>query len=88
MALYLHSDTRGAHVLMQGPPDWHPAPKEVRETCAKAAAHAKAQGVSIERLAIQYAFQKENVSTVLIGMATPAEVRQLPAQEPALTLRS
>ena len=59
---------------MQGPPEWHPAPKEVRETCAKAAAHAKSQGVSIERLAIQYAFQKQNVSTVLIGMATPAEV--------------
>ncbi|KAK9852858.1 hypothetical protein WJX84_011822 [Apatococcus fuscideae] len=58
----------------RGPPEWHPAPKEVRETCAKAAAHAKSKGVSIERLAIQYAFQKENVSTVLIGMATPAEV--------------
>ena len=46
----------------------------MRETCAKAAAHAKSQGVAIERLAIQYAFQKPNVSTVLIGMATPDEV--------------
>ena len=59
---------------LQGPPEWHPAPKEVRETCAKAAAHAKSEGVSIERLAIQYAFQKPNVSTVLIGMATRDEV--------------
>ena len=75
----LPCNLKRAHVLMQGPPDWHPAPKEVRGICAKAAAHAKAQGVSIERLAIQYAFQKENVSTVLIGMATPAEVTQLPA---------
>ncbi|KAK9868557.1 hypothetical protein WJX84_008651 [Apatococcus fuscideae] len=60
----------------RGPPDWHPAPKEVRETCAKAAAHAKSNGISIERLAIQHAFQKQSVSTVLIGMATPEEVKQ------------
>jgi aryl-alcohol dehydrogenase-like predicted oxidoreductase len=39
----------------QGPPDWHPAPPELKEAAAAAAACCKDQGVDLSKLALQFA---------------------------------
>jgi L-galactose dehydrogenase len=38
-----------------GPPDWHPAPAELKEAAAQAAASASSQGFDISRLALMWA---------------------------------
>ena len=38
---------------MQGPADWNPAPKEIRETCKQAVKHAAEQGIELPELAIK-----------------------------------
>jgi L-galactose dehydrogenase len=58
----------------RGTPDWHPAPKAVKEACAKAAAFCKARGASIEKLAVQYAVAQPAIATTLVGTADSAEM--------------
>ena len=55
----------------RGPPAWHPAPANVKEACAKAAAHCKAKGASIEKLAVQFAVAEKSIATTLVGSADP-----------------
>jgi L-galactose dehydrogenase len=55
-------------------PNWHLAPAELKEICARAAAHCRARGASIEKLAIQYALTKPEIATTLVGSADPAEM--------------
>ncbi|MDP8243851.1 MAG: aldo/keto reductase [Candidatus Hinthialibacter antarcticus] len=52
-----------------GPPDWHPAPQEICETCAKAAAFCRDKGANIAKLALQYALQCDEIHTTLVGTA-------------------
>eukprot|EP00892_Ulva_mutabilis_P002944 jgi/Ulvmu1/12650/UM094_0006.1 len=59
-----------------GPPPWHPAPPEVKEAAAKAAAAAKEAGQDISELALMWAFQEERVASTLVGMATRDMVRR------------
>jgi L-galactose dehydrogenase len=58
----------------QGPPDWHPAPPEVREAGRKAAAFCREQGVDISELALRFALQNSFVSSTLIGIANTHQV--------------
>jgi L-galactose dehydrogenase len=58
----------------RGTPAWHPAPAELKEVCARAAAHCRANGASMERLAIQYTLTKPDVTTTVVGSANPAEM--------------
>lgn len=60
----------------QGTPEWHPAPEEIKATCAKAAAHCRAKGARIEQLAIQFAVANPRIHTTLVGTADPEEIRQ------------
>jgi len=60
----------------QGTPEWHPAPEEIKATCAKAAAHCRAKGARIEQLAIQCAVANPKIHTTLVGTADPEEIRQ------------
>ncbi|HXP11344.1 MAG TPA: aldo/keto reductase, partial [Acidobacteriaceae bacterium] len=53
----------------QGPPDWHPAPPEVREAGKKAAAFCREQGADISELALRFALKNPFVSSTLIGIA-------------------
>ncbi len=53
----------------RGTPSWHPAPPKVKELCAKAAAHCKAKGASIEKLAVQYSVAQPEIATTLVGTA-------------------
>ncbi|KAK9809502.1 hypothetical protein WJX73_005090 [Symbiochloris irregularis] len=56
-----------------GPPEWHPAPQKVKDTCKAAVDAASKRGVDITRLAIQYSLQNEDFATTLVGMHTPEE---------------
>jgi len=59
-----------------GAPDWHPAPDEVRQVCAKAAAHCQNQGVDIAQLAVQFAVANHDISTTLVGTANPENLKK------------
>lgn len=52
-----------------GPPDWHPAPQEIRETCSKAAAYCRDKGANLAKLSLQYALQNDEIHTTLVGAA-------------------
>jgi L-galactose dehydrogenase len=60
----------------RGTPDWHPAPAKVKEVCAKAAAHCKAKGANIEKLALQYAISHPEIATTLVGSGSSENMRR------------
>jgi L-galactose dehydrogenase len=60
----------------RGAPNWHPAPEAIKETCARAAAHCRARGASIEKLAVQYSLTNPDIATTLVGTANPKEMDQ------------
>jgi L-galactose dehydrogenase len=60
----------------RGAPAWHPASDEIKETCARAAAHCRSKGVDIAQLAIQFALDNLDLSTTLVGTANPEHLRQ------------
>lgn len=61
----------------RGVPAWHPAPQPLVEACARAAAHCKAKGYPIEKLAIQYAVQTcPRIATTLFSSANPINVQR------------
>ena len=60
----------------RGAPAWHPASDEIKETCARAAAHCRSKRVDIAQLAIQFALDNPDLSTTLVGTANPEHLRQ------------
>jgi L-galactose dehydrogenase len=60
----------------QGPPDWHPAGAEIKETCAVAARMCRERNWNLAELAIQFSLANLRVQTTLIGMATREELTQ------------
>lgn len=59
----------------RGAPDWHPASKELKEACAKAAAYCEAQGYPIDKLAIQFSTSMNpRIATTLFSSANPKNV--------------
>jgi L-galactose dehydrogenase len=58
----------------QGPPDWHPAPQEVKDAGKKAAEFCRAQGADLSKLALRFCLDHPSVSSTLIGMSTTREV--------------
>lgn len=56
------------------PPDWHPASRQVREVCAKAAAFCRDKGVDIAKLAVQFAVADTRMPTTLVGTASPQNI--------------
>jgi L-galactose dehydrogenase len=59
-----------------GPPDWHPAPQQVRDAGRKAAEFCRAHGADISKLALRFCLNHPFVSSTLIGIAS---TRQLEA---------
>jgi L-galactose dehydrogenase len=55
----------------RGTPAWHPAPEQVKETCARAAAHCRVKVASIEKLAVQYSLTRPEITTTIVGSADP-----------------
>jgi L-galactose dehydrogenase len=60
----------------QGAPDWHPASDDIKEACARAAAHCRERGVDIAKLAMQFALANPNIHTTLVGTANPDNIRK------------
>ncbi|MBT3605443.1 MAG: aldo/keto reductase [Candidatus Latescibacteria bacterium] len=60
----------------QGPPDWHPAPEDIQQACAKAAAHCRKNGVDIAKLAVQFGLANTDIATTLVGTANPDNLRK------------
>lgn len=60
----------------QGPPAWHPAPRELRDAAAAAADVARSVGASLPRLAIMDSMKNEHVSSLLVGLSSPKEVNE------------
>jgi aryl-alcohol dehydrogenase-like predicted oxidoreductase len=58
------------------PPDWHPAPPDLRRAVAAARDLCRARGQSLARLAFQFALQHEGPATTIVGTAYPTEVDQ------------
>ena len=59
----------------RGTPDWHPAPKDLKDACSKAATFCQQQGYPIEKLAIQFSTSlNPRIATTLFSSANPANV--------------
>src|SRR3954464_13864377 len=66
-----------ARLLTNQPlPKWHKATPFVRETAARAAAHATGAGVDIAKLAVQFSIANEDLATCIVGSANPENVRR------------
>ena len=57
-------------------PAWHPAPPEVRQACARAAAFCASQGTDIAKLAMQFSVSNPGIHTTLVGTANPANIEK------------
>lgn len=60
----------------RGAPDWHPASETIREGCRRAVEVAKANGIDISVLAIQFAVENPHIATTLVGSANPVNMRK------------
>lgn len=59
----------------RGAPDWHPAPKALKEACTRAAQYCKEKGYPIEKLAVQYSTSlSPRIATTLFSSANPQNV--------------
>ncbi|MET7991886.1 aldo/keto reductase [Amycolatopsis sp. NPDC005232] len=67
--------TMGA-LTQQGAPPWHPAPKEVLQRCAEAAAVCRERGADLARVALQFAVSTGDFPVTIVGAADPDEVRR------------
>lgn len=63
-------------LTQRGTPAWHPAPHDIQEACARAAAHCQEQGVDIAKLAMQFALANPDIHTTLVGTANPDNIRK------------
>jgi L-galactose dehydrogenase len=59
-----------------GPPDWHPAPSEVRARCAEAAKFCRDRGASLAKLALQFSVANPDIPTHIVGTANPNRILQ------------
>ena len=60
----------------RGPPDWHPAPAELKEACARAAEHCSRRGADISKLAVQFSTSQERLASCIVGSADPENIRK------------
>ncbi len=59
----------------RGAPNWHPANKDLKIACAKAAAYCEEQGYPIDKLAIQFSTSlNPRIATTLFSSANPKNV--------------
>jgi L-galactose dehydrogenase len=59
---------------LEGPPNWHPAPAELRAKCGEAARHCLAHGSDIGKLALQYSVAHPGIHTNIVGTASPDRI--------------
>lgn len=61
-------------LTQDGPPDWHPAPAEVKAKCAEAAAFCASQGADLAKLALQFSVAHPEMHTTIVGTANPDRI--------------
>jgi len=61
-------------LTVAGPPDWHPAPKEVRDCCRQAARFCADRGADLAKLALQFSVAHPGIHTTLVGTASPERI--------------
>ncbi|XP_065834655.1 uncharacterized protein [Oscarella lobularis] len=54
----------------RGPPKWHPATQEIKETCRKAAEYCQSQGTDLSKLAMYFSLAEPSIPTTLVGTAS------------------
>ena len=57
----------------QGPPEWHPAPQQIRDACAAAVELAQSRGEDIVKCSFKFTSGHPDVATCLVG-ATSMEL--------------
>lgn len=60
----------------QSLPAWHKATPEVRRIAKAASDHCASKGVDIAQLALQYSIANEDMTTCIVGSASPDNVRK------------
>ncbi len=66
-----------ARLLTNAPlPAWHKATPQVRAIAKAAADHCASKGVDIAQLALQYSIANEDMTTCIVGSASPDNVRK------------
>ncbi len=60
----------------EGPPDWHPAPAELKQKSAEAAAFCRERGASLGKLALQFSVANPDIPTNIVGSANPKRILQ------------
>ncbi|WP_314000174.1 aldo/keto reductase [uncultured Paenibacillus sp.] len=60
----------------RGTPEWHPAGRELKDTCKRAADYCAAQGADIAKLAVQFSTGDDRIPTTLVSTANPANIRK------------
>jgi aryl-alcohol dehydrogenase-like predicted oxidoreductase len=60
----------------RGAPDWHPAPDEIKQACAKAADFCNSHNTCIEKLALQYSLANPSIHTTLVGTSKSQNIKQ------------
>jgi L-galactose dehydrogenase len=53
---------------------WHPAPDDIKATCAAAVAYCKEHGIDIARLALGFALANPNIHTTMVGIRGTREL--------------
>ncbi len=71
----INASPLGMGLLGTAPPDWHPAPRELRAACAAATAWCAERGIDLGALALQFSLGLA-VDTTLVGMASAALVER------------
>ncbi|CAN5741776.1 aldo/keto reductase [soil metagenome] len=60
----------------EGPPEWHPAPAELKSKCAEAAAYCRRRGASLSNLALQFSTANLEIDTNIVGAADAKRVEE------------
>ena len=60
----------------RGTPPWHSATDDIKQVCAKAAAHCRSKGVDIAKLALQFTLANPDITTTLVGTANAENMRR------------
>jgi L-galactose dehydrogenase len=60
----------------KGAPPWHPAPEQVLDRCAQAAALCRERGSSLAKIALQFSVTTSPCVTTVVGSASPANVQR------------
>ncbi|XP_048755124.2 uncharacterized protein LOC125666052 isoform X2 [Ostrea edulis] len=60
----------------RGPPEWHPARKEIKDACAKAAAFCRDHNCDISRLAMEHTLGLPGIDTTLFSTASLENLRK------------